>query len=94
MDKLHKNIVKGLGHNDTSPKALAYKMLKESRYVNETMLQYAVNYITIMATNPIIPVHLADVHKECKMIYTSLEELGLKGTVGREVVLGNEYLQT
>jgi hypothetical protein len=93
VDKFHKHLVNGFGHNDISPAAMSYKMLKESRYVNESLMQYFVNYVIIMATSPIVPAHLEEVHRECKVIYTSLTELGLTGTVGREVVLGNEYVQ-
>ena len=48
MDKLHSKISKGLGDVHVSPAAMAYKMLRESRYVNESFLQYAINYIIIM----------------------------------------------
>ena len=93
MDKLHKHMAKGFGHNDISPAAMAYKMLHESRYVNESVLQYLINYVIIMATSKIVPLHLAEVQKECQMIYTSLQELGLTGTVGRVADLSSEYLQ-
>lgn len=93
MDKTHKAIVQGLGHTEVSPAAMAYKMLKESKYVNQSFLQYAVNYIILMATSPVIPLHLEEVHNECKVIYTSLQELGLTGTVGREAEKSNQYLQ-
>jgi hypothetical protein len=93
MDKLHKQIAKGFGHADVSPAAMAYKMLHESRYVNESVLQYAVNYIILMATHPVIPLHLEEVHNQCKVLYTSLQELGLTGTVGRVQEPRNEYLQ-
>jgi len=93
VDKLHKNISKGFASHDVSPAAMAYKMLHESKYVNESVLQYAVNYIILMATYPVIPLHLEEVHQECKVIYTSLKELGLTGTVGRVSEPRNEYLQ-
>ena len=92
LNKLHKHIAKGLGNHDISPAGMAYKMLDESRYVNESLMQYMVNYIIIMATHPLIPLHLTEVHQECKAIYNSLQELGLTGTVGREVTRCNEYL--
>ena len=93
MDKLHKQLANGFGHNDVSPAAMAYKMLHESRYVNESVLQYAVNYIIIMATHPVVPLHLKTVSDECKVLYSSLQELGLTGTVGRDAsVQTNEYL--
>ena len=92
-EKLHKQIVEGLGHADLSPAALAYKMLHESAYVNESLLQYMVNYINIMATAKIVPMHLAETQSICKYLNLSLEELGLIGNVGRQVPITAEYLQ-
>ena len=92
MDKLHKQMVKGFGHNDVSPAAMAYKMLHESRYVNESILAYAINYINTMAIYPAIPMHLKEVHETCKTLRYSLEELGLVGPVGRVAEPSNEYL--
>ncbi len=91
MEKLHKAIAKGLGHSEISPATLAYKMLKESRYVNESFLQYAINYIVIMANEPVIPFYLKSVQDECKIIYTCLQELGLTDTVGREGIDKTEF---
>ena len=93
MDKLHKNISKGFASHDVSPAAMAYKMLHESKYVNESLLQYMVNYINIMANSKIVPVHLADIQSICKYLNVSLQELGLVGDVGRQVMVTNEYLQ-
>jgi hypothetical protein len=93
MEKTHKAIVKGLGHSDVSPAALAYKMLNESKYVNESLLQYMVNYINIMANSKIVPIHLAEIQTICMYLNVSLEELGLVGEVGRQVMVTNEYLQ-
>jgi len=93
MEKTHKAIVKGLGHSDVSPAALAYKMLNESKYVNESLLQYMVNYINIMANSKIVPIHLAEIQNICMYLNVSLEELGLVGEVGRQVMVTNEYLQ-
>ena len=79
MDKTHKAIAKGLGHTDVSPAALAYKMLQESRYVNESLLQYLVNYVVIMATHPVMPLHLKPVQDECKVIEGIRQDGGLRG---------------
>ena len=92
MDKLHSKISKGLGDVHVSPAAMAYKMLKESRYVNESVLQYLVNYVITMANATHIPLHLAEVQKDCSNLYSSLQELGLTGTVGREPVASHEFL--
>ena len=91
MEKLHKHIAKGLGHTEISPATLAYKMLQENKYVNESFLQYAINYIIIMATSPVIPLHLKPVSDECKIIYTCLQELGITGIVGREEIDNTEF---
>ena len=90
MDKLHKQLVKGFGHNDTSPAVMAYKMLQESRYVNEQVLGYMINYIIVMASHPVIPLRLAEIHEICKSLKISLEELGLTGEIQQDKP--NEYL--
>lgn len=79
MEKTHKAIVNGLGHSDASPASLAYKMLYESRYVNESVLQYLTNYVVIMAKHPAIPPHLKEVQDTCIHINDTLEKLGLTG---------------
>ena len=90
MDKLHKNIVKGFSNHDVSPAAMAYKMLQESRYVNEQVLGYMINYIIVMAEHPVIPMRLAEIHSICKQLKISLEELGLTGEIQQDA--SNEYL--
>ena len=94
MDKLHKQIVQGLGNHDVSPAVLAYKMLGESRYVNESLSQYMINYINIMANAQIVPLHLSEIKEICKYLNISLQELGLVGEVGRVADSSNEYLVT
>ena len=92
MDKLHKHLVKGFGHNDVQPAAMAYKMLHESKYVNESVLQYLINYVIVMADHPVVPMRLAEVHQICKALKLSLEELGLTGMTGRQETANHEYL--
>jgi hypothetical protein len=92
-EKLHKQITVGLGNHDVSPAALAYKMHRESKYVNESLLQYMVSYINLMANAKVIPVHLAEIQSICKYLNISLEELGLVGDVGRQPHAVNEFLQ-
>jgi hypothetical protein len=92
-EKLHNQIVAGLGHNDVSPAALAYKMHRESLYVNESLLHYMINYINLMAEAKIIPMHLANVQQVCKTLNGSLQELGLVGEYGRVPHSANELLQ-
>ncbi len=91
-ENLHKQIAKGLGHNDVSPATLAYKMLRESEFVNISLMQYLVNYVHIMANTPIVPFHLQGVQGECKEIALALEELGYIGKVGREQIDNTDYL--
>jgi pyrroloquinoline quinone (PQQ) biosynthesis protein C len=85
-------MVQGFGHHDVSPASLAYKMLQESRYVNEQVLGYLINYVIVMAEHPIIPLRLAEVHEICKSLKVSLEELGLTGITGEVAEPSNEYL--
>lgn len=80
MQKTHDNLVKALGHRDTSPSALAYKMLHESKYINESVLQYMISYITMMAKSKLVPQHLEEIREVCVYLNVSLEELGLTGS--------------
>ena len=80
MQKAHDNLVKALGHRDTSPSALAYKMLHESKYINESVLQYMISYITMMAKSKLVPQHLEEIREVCVYLNVSLEELGLTGS--------------
>jgi acetoacetate decarboxylase len=93
-EKLHKQLVAGFGHSAISPATMAYKMHKESLYVNESVLQYMINYINIMANAKIIPAYLADIQAICKYINYSLEDLEVVGTIGRQEDLANEFLLT
>ena len=92
MEKLQKQISKGFGSHDVSPAAMAYKMLRESKYVNESLLQYMVSYINMLASAKIIPVHLKEIQDICKYLNLSLQELGLVGDVGRVPEVASEYL--
>jgi hypothetical protein len=89
---LHKKIASGLADTRVSPAVLANYMLNESLYVNESLVQYMVNYIITLATRPHVPLHLESVHVAAKNLYCSLQELGLTGTIGRESAANTEYL--
>jgi hypothetical protein len=91
-DKLHDKIAAGLADTRVSPAILAYKMMSESLYVNESMVQYMVNYINAMASAKVVPLHLADIQALCVNLKSSLEELGLIGTIGRQPVDNTEFL--
>lgn len=91
-DKLHTSIANGLSDTRVSPAVLALKMLQENVYVNESLLQYFVNYVNTMANAKILPLHLQEVQEHCKTLQISLQELGLLGTQGRVQATQNEYL--
>lgn len=88
----HKKIAAVLADSRTSPAVLARLMLDEYKYVNESFMQYFINYIILMANETHVPFYLAEVHKDCKLLYSSLQELGLTGTIGRESLDTREYL--
>ena len=78
-DKEHKRIVDIFTKADVSPAALSYKMLNESRYANESLIQYITNYIIQMADMHTVPMHLVDIQELCRNLKLSLTELGLTG---------------
>jgi len=91
-ESAHNKLASVLADARTSPAVLARHMLDEHRYVNESFMQYFVNYIILMANETHVPWQLAEVHQDCKRLYSSLQELGLTGTVGRMPVDKTEYL--
>jgi hypothetical protein len=91
-DKLHTHIAAGLSDTRVSPAVLALKMLQENVYVNESLLQYFVNYINTMANAKVLPLHLQEVQGQCQALQISLQELGLLGTQGRVQATSNEFL--
>jgi hypothetical protein len=82
MEKLHRKMVDGFSNYDVSPAVLSYKMLRESRYVNESLLQYLVSYVNLMSNSRIVPEHLKEIQDICQHINISLQELGLVGDIG------------
>jgi hypothetical protein len=88
----HKKIAAILSDSRVSPAILARMMQDEYKYANESLLQYFVNYIILMANATHIPPYLQDIHNDCKVLYSSLQELGLTGTIGRETLDIREYL--
>jgi len=91
-DKLHEKIANGLSDTRVSPAVLSYKMMSENLYVNESLMQYFINYVNIMAEAKLVPMHLAPIQQQCQQIQNSLQELGLLGTQGRTYATQNEYL--
>ena len=88
----HKKIAAALSDSRVSPAVLARMMTDEYKYANESLLQYFVNYIIIMANSTHVPLYLEDVYTDCKVLYSSLQELGLTGTIGREFLDNKDYL--
>jgi hypothetical protein len=78
-EKEHKKIVDILGNSNVSPASLSYKMLNESRYVNESLIQYIVNYITVMATRDPnnFPPYLENTRVWCHEMYQMLDKMGM-----------------
>lgn len=91
---LHKKFAAGLADTRVSPAVLAYHMLEENLYVNESMLQYLINYVSIVANKKLLPVHLEEIQQTCRLLQVSLEELGLTGSLGRSPLITGEYIQT
>jgi len=84
-DKEHKKIVDIFGKYDVSPAALSYKMLNESKFVNESVLQYLINYVIIFGTRDMehLPPYLHDTATVCNELYQILKELGLTNAGSR-----------
>jgi hypothetical protein len=91
-DKEQKQIVKIFGNSEISPAGLAYKMLGESRYVNESIIQYMVNYIIIMGTrNPDkLPPYLQNVHAWANEMYQMLDKMDMTSTTNSRSALNHK----
>ena len=78
-DKEHKKIVDIFNKADLSPAGLSYKMIHESRYVNESVIQYMVNYIIMWGTRKPenVPPYMENVHAWCSEMYQMLDKMGL-----------------
>jgi hypothetical protein len=92
-DKAHAKFTNALADSRVSPAVLAMLMRHESKYVNESLLQYFVSYVQMMAESKIVPMQLSDIQKLCKTINISLQELGLTGET-RYPEPQTEYLAT
>jgi len=79
MIKQHQKFMNVLGHHESSPAAMAYGYLYETKYTNERMLQYITNYIHTIATYKALPEHLEQIREICIPLNATLEELGLTG---------------
>lgn len=87
-----RKLAAGLADGRMSPAILAMKISRENAFVNESMLNMLINYVVIMANKPLVPMQLVEIQQQCKLIYLSLQELGLTGQVQQEPLAANEYL--
>jgi len=87
-NKLHKQMVQGFASFEVSPASLAYKMLNESKFVNESVLQYIVNFIIIHGTRDEshVPPYLKDTWLVCNELYQVLDKLGLTNAGSRSLL--------
>ena len=84
-DKEHKKIVDIFNNTDISPAGLSYKMLHESRYVHESLIQYLVSYVTIMGTRDAnnMPPYLENVRVWASEMYQMLDKMNMTNTGSR-----------
>jgi hypothetical protein len=87
-DKEHKKIVDIMGNANVSPASLSYKMLNESRYVNESLMQYIVNYIIIMGTRDPdhMPPYLENVRVWANEMYQMLDRMNMTSAGSRSAL--------
>ena len=91
-NKEHKKIVDILGNSNVSPAALAYKMLNESRYVNESLIQYIVNYIILLGTRrpETIPPYLENSRVWANEMYQMLDKMNMTNAGSRSALNHND----
>lgn len=84
-DKAARKYVQLMSNTEVSPAVLAYKMIHESKYVNESTLQFMINYIVMMGTRKeeSMPPVLHETMNVCRELYQYLRELGLTNTGSR-----------
>ena len=89
-DKQQAQLRKIFGDTETSPAGLSYKMLGESKYINESVLQYIINYIIIFGTRDIehLPPYLHDTATICNELYQHLAKVGLTNAGSRQFNIG------
>ena len=85
-DKQQAQLRKIFGDTETSPAGLSYKMLGESKYINESVLQYIINYIIIFGTRDLehLPPYLHDTATICNELYQHLAKVGLTSAGSRQ----------
>lgn len=91
-ENAHKKISAAFADQRISPAILAYKLIRETKAVNEAALAYMINYVIMMSDSKLVPMQLLELQQICKALKISLEELGLTGKVQQGMVDSNEYL--
>ena len=91
-ESAHKKLTNILSDSRISTSILAYKMLKENKYVNEAFLELFVHYVYLMADTKLVPIHLAEIQQACGWLKDNMEELGLPDIVGKLPEEHTEYL--
>jgi hypothetical protein len=91
-ESAHKKLTGILADSRVSTSVLAYKMLKENKYVNEAFIELFVNYVYMMSDTKLIPIHLAEIQQACKWLKQDMEELGLPDIVGKLPMEQTDYL--
>lgn len=91
-ESAHKKLTGILADSRVSTSVLAYKMLKESKYINEAFLELFVNYVYMMADTKLVPIHLSEIQQACGWLKQNMEELGLPDIVGKLPMEQTDYL--
>lgn len=73
-ETVHKKIAAGLGDSRVSPAILARLIQDENLYINESFMQYFINYVVQMANTTHVPLYLEEVQRDCRLLYSSLQE--------------------
>ena len=84
-DKAHETLVKHMSSFEISPASMAYKMVHESRFVNESMIQYIINFIIIHGTRKEenVPPYLKDTWLVCNEMYQMLDKMDMTNAGSR-----------
>lgn len=87
-DKEHKQIVAIFNKADVSPASLSYKMIHESRYVHESLIQYIVNYIIIMGTRDpeTLPPYFENILAWANEMYQMLDKMDMTNVGSRSAL--------
>jgi F0F1-type ATP synthase membrane subunit a len=84
-NKIHQQLVTTLSNADISPETQAWKMLHESKYVNESLIQYIVAFVSIWGTRKpeYVPPYMQNVWRWCNEMYQMLDKMDMTYTGAR-----------